>query len=265
LETASTIAAALRIATWNVNSVRSRLPRLVTWLAAHQPDIVCLQEIKCLDEQFPREAIADLGYHVETYGQKTYNGVALLARQKLDEVRRGLPGEDASAQRRLIAATAGDVRIVNVYVVNGEAPGSEKFAYKLAWMEELRRFLATYDLEREKVVVGGDLNVTFDDRDVHDPKRWHEQILCSSAERAALRRIVDLGLADAFRRFHEEGGHYTWWDFRTRAFERGWGLRIDHFLMSEPALGRCTGVAIDVEARRGEKPSDHAPVVATLR
>ncbi|MCK6447617.1 MAG: exodeoxyribonuclease III [Planctomycetes bacterium] len=253
----------MKIATWNVNSVRARLPRVLDWLASARPDVVCLQEIKCLDEQFPLEAIQEAGYNVATYGQKTYNGVAILAKSRIEDVVRGLPGEAPDAQRRVIGATIGDVLVFSVYVVNGEAVGSEKYAYKLEWLKRLAEYVRTLDV-KEKLVLCGDFNVTFDDRDVYDPEAWREKILCSTPERDALKRVMEPGLVDAFRRFHDEAGHYTWWDFRTRGFQRKQGLRIDHFLMSEPALAATSAVEIDVAARDGEKPSDHAPVIATL-
>jgi len=255
----------MKIATWNVNSVRARLPRVIDWLESAAPDVLCMQEIKCLDEQFPREVFEDMGYRVATFGQKTYNGVAILARENIEDVVRGLPGESPESQKRVIGAQVGEFLLLNLYVVNGEAVGSEKYAYKLEWMARVADFVRQrYDMG-EKVVLCGDFNVTFDDRDVHDPVLWHEKILCSTLERKALARIQEPGLIDAFRHFHQEGGQYTWWDFRTRGFERGLGLRIDHFLLSEPALACCTEVEIDRRARGGEKPSDHAPVIAHFR
>ena len=255
---------AMRIATWNVNSIRARFERLTAWLEERSPDVVCLQETKVEDAKFPREELSDLGYNVEIFGQKTYNGVAILSKQRLEDVVRGLPGEGPDAQKRVIGATIGDLMILDLYVVNGEAVGSEKFAFKLDWLARLADFVAgRYDMG-EKVVLTGDFNITFDDRDVYDPDLWREKIHCSTPERAALAQLMRPGLRDAFRQFHEESGHFTWWDFRTRGFQRGQGLRIDHFLMSPPALAACTAVAIDVAAREGEKPSDHAPVIATL-
>ena len=250
------------VATWNVNSIRARLERVLPWLAERRPDVVCLQETKCRDDQFPREPIEDLGYQIALYGQRTYNGVAILSRRPIEDVVLGLPGDGPDADRRVIQATIEDVIVVDAYVVNGKAVGTDKYAYKLDWMARFREHLATLDLT-EKVVVTGDFNVTFDDRDVHDPELWREKILCSTPEREALRAITDLGLVDAFRRFEEGPGHWTWWDFRTRAFPKR-GLRIDHFLASEAAMGACTGVEIDIEARKGERPSDHAPVLMTL-
>ncbi len=254
----------MRIATWNVNSIRARLERVVHWLTEQRPDVVCLQETKCQDEQFPREPLEELGYHIETFGQRTYNGVAILSKQRPEDVLRGLPDDAADAQRRVIGATVGDVMLLNLYVVNGEAVGSPKYAHKMEWMARVASFVERHYDMGEKVVLCGDFNVTFDDRDVHDPEGWREQVLCSTPEREALRGIMRPGLADAFRKHHEEGGHYTWWDFRTRAFAHDLGLRIDHFLMSPPALEACSAVEIDRAARGGETPSDHAPVVATL-
>ena len=254
----------MKISTWNVNSVRARLPRVLDWLELERPDVALLQEIKCLDEQFPAEPIADLGYSIETFGQKTYNGVAILSKRRIEDVRRGLPGEGPDAQRRVIAAQIDDLLVINCYVVNGESVGSEKFAYKLDWMARLADYVASFDM-REKLVVAGDFNVTFDDRDVHDPEAWREKILCSTPERDALARVMRPGLVDAFRHFHAEPGKFTWWDFRTRGFERGLGLRIDHMLLSAPALGSCEDVVIETRYRGGEKPSDHTPVTAILR
>ncbi|HTF90553.1 MAG TPA: exodeoxyribonuclease III [Planctomycetota bacterium] len=254
----------MKIATWNVNSVRARMERVVAWIEDKQPDVLCMQEIKCLDEQFPRQVFEDLGYRVATFGQKTYNGVAILAKQNLEDVVRGLPGETSDAQKRVLGAQVGDTLILNLYVVNGEKVGSEKFAYKMEWMARVAEFVRErYDMS-EKIVLCGDFNVTFDDRDVYDPEGWREKILCSTPERTALAKFGELGLRDAFRHFTTEGGHYTWWDFRTGGFKRDHGLRIDHFLMSDAALAACRGIEIDKGARGGEKPSDHAPVIAHM-
>jgi exodeoxyribonuclease-3 len=247
-----------------MNSVRARLQRLLPWLEARRPDVLCLQEIKCQDEQFPREPFEELGYQACVHGQKTYNGVAILSKRGLEGVVCGLQDADLDGEARAIAAQIGDLLLLNLYVVNGEAVGSPKYARKLAWLERLRESVRSRCPMHEKVVLCGDFNITFDDRDVHDPEAWREKILCSTPEREALRRITDLGLHDALRKFTQEAGHYTWWDFRTRAFERGLGLRIDHFLMSEAALACCIGIEVDLEARRGLKPSDHAPVIASF-
>ena len=254
----------MRIATWNVNSVRARLPRFLPWLAEHRPDVVLLQETKCVDESFPREPIEDLGYNIEAFGQKTYNGVAILAKSRITDVQRGLRDGEEDGQARVLGAMVEDVLVLSVYVINGQAVGTPAYAKKLEWLARLRKLMWEKYIMTEKVVVGGDFNVTFDDRDVYDPDAWREKIFCSTPEREALLRVMDCGLKDAFRHHVEEGGHYTWWDFRTRAFSRGQGLRIDHLLMSPPALRVCKSVEIDRAARDGEKPSDHAPVVATL-
>ncbi|MEO0651125.1 MAG: exodeoxyribonuclease III [Planctomycetota bacterium] len=254
----------MRIATWNVNSVRARLPRVLDWLGEHSPDVVCLQETKCVDEVFPRGPIEDLGYSIATYGQKTYNGVAILAKGAIEDVVCGLPGEGDEAEARAIGAQVGEFLVLNLYVVNGKEVGDPKYDHKLRWLEGVVRAIEERYPRDEKVVVTGDFNITFDDRDVYDPEKWHEKILCSTPEREALGRITGLGLTDALRHFDDSPGVYTWWDFRTRGFQRGNGLRIDHFLLSEPALACCTGVEVDTEERGREKPSDHAPVVASF-
>jgi len=254
----------MRIATWNVNSIRARLPRFLPWLEEKRPDVVLLQETKCLDEQFPREPIEELGYNIEVHGQKTYNGVAILAKSRIKDVHKGLRDEVVDDHARVIAGTVGDVMVVSAYVINGQEVGAPAYHKKLEWLSRLRKLMWESYLMTEKVVVGGDFNITFDDRDVYDPEGWREKIFCSTLEREALLRIMDCGLKDAFRKHVEDGGHYTWWDFRTRAFKYGNGLRIDHLLMSPPAYRACTAVEIDLVARGGEKPSDHAPVIATL-
>jgi exodeoxyribonuclease-3 len=254
----------MRIVTWNVNSVRARLPRLLPWLEENSPDVLCLQETKVVDELFPYEPLEDLGYNVVVHGQKTYNGVAILARHGIEAVVRGFPDDEEGAQARVIGCAVEDVLVLNLYVPNGSSVGSDKYAYKLDWLRRLRAFLdATYD-PSEKIVVCGDFNITFDDRDVHDPEKWHEKILCSTPERDALRNVMDFGLTDALRKHHEDAGIYTWWDMRGGSFPRDHGLRIDHFLMSDAALAACTAVDVDREARGGKGPSDHAPVLATL-
>jgi exodeoxyribonuclease-3 len=255
----------VRLATWNVNSIRARLPRVVGWLATQRPDVLCLQEIKCQDEQFPREPFEDLGYSIETFGQKTYNGVAILSRGGLEDVARGLPGDPGDTEARVMLATIGGLRVINAYVVNGREVGHEKYHYKLLWLARLAKLVEQQRAAGfEALAVVGDFNVTFDDRDIANPEAWHEQILCSTPERQALAGVVAAGVADSVRKFSQDKGPYTWWDFKTRGFERGDGLRIDHILLSPAALARCEGVTVDLEARRGPGPSDHAPVVATL-
>jgi len=251
------------LATWNVNSIRARLPKVLGWVEKRRPDVLCLQEIKCLDEHFPREPFEALGYRCVTHGQKTYNGVAILAREEPADVLRGLPGEE-EAGARVLAATVGGLRVINAYVINGQEVGHAKYGNKLRWMGVLAGFVRGQLASHARLALVGDFNVTFDDRDVYDPEAWRERILCSTPEREALSAVVATGLHDGFRRFVSEGGHYTWWDFRTRGFLGNRGLRIDHVLLSEPALADCRGVEIDLAARQGEAPSDHAPVLATL-
>lgn len=258
----------MRIATWNVNSVRARLPRVLDWLETAAPDVVCLQELKCQDGQFPAEPIEALGYQCAIYGQKTYNGVAILSKRGMEDVQRGFEGDPAPDHARVITAQVEDLLVVNLYVVNGKEVGDEKYALKLAWLDaliaDLRNRYGSAIESGERVMVTGDFNITFDDRDIYDPEAWRDKILCSQAERDRLQQLCDLGLEDALRKHHDEEGIYTWWDFRTRGFQRGNGLRIDHFLLSNAALGACSAVEVDTEERGQEKPSDHAPVIATI-
>ena len=255
----------MKLATWNVNSIRVRLPRLLTWLERRQPDVVCLQEIKVVDANFPVKEIEALGYRCLVDGQKTYNGVAILSRAEATDPVGSLPGDGPDAERRIQVATIEGIRIVNVYVPNGSEVGSDKYAYKLDWYHRLRAFLdASFDPQGE-VLLCGDFNVAPEDRDVWDPEQWRGQILFSEPEKEALRNVIAWGLTDALRIHHAEGGLYTWWDYRAGAFHRGWGLRIDHILVTSPLAKRCTAVEIDRDERKGEKPSDHAPVVATFQ
>jgi exodeoxyribonuclease-3 len=249
----------MKIASWNVNSLKVRMPHLSAWLREARPDVVGLQEIKLEEHAFPGVDLEALGYRAVVSGQKTYNGVALLARDPLHDPVRALPDLD-DPQRRVIAATVGDVRIVNLYVVNGQAVGSEKFAYKLRWLEAARAFLAAELQRYPRLVVMGDFNVAPEDRDVHDPAAWREQILCSTPEREALRGLFALGLHDSFRLFEPGAGHFTWWDYRQGAFRRNLGLRIDLILVSDALRPHLKAVGIDREPRTLERPSDHAPV-----
>jgi exodeoxyribonuclease-3 len=254
----------VRIATWNVNSIRARLPRVEAWLDAWQPDLLCIQETKVRDEDFPREPFLSRGYQVEVFGQPTYNGVAWIGREPARDVVRGLPDDPPGADRRLIGATLGGLRVVNVYVPNGTEVGSERFAFKIAWFGRLRAYLADACRPTDPVLVCGDFNVAPEDRDVHDPELWRGQLLFHPAERAALQDLMAWGLVDAFRLGTADAGHHSWWDYRAGAFHKGHGLRIDLILVSPP-LAACTrSVVIDREARKGPKPSDHAPVVIDL-
>lgn len=258
----------MKIATWNVNSIRARLTRVLDWLREHDPDIVCLQETKVEDDQFPKELLEDEGYNVVMSGQKTYNGVAVLARHRIENVITELPGGTGAPEdreKRVLGCCVEDFMILDLYVPNGREVGHENFYYKLEWLGRVRQLLEeSYD-PGEKVVVAGDFNITFDDRDVYDPERYHEKIHCSTPERKALRDLMAFGLHDALRKFHEEGGIYTWWDYRTKGFHRNEGLRLDHLLMSPKALDACDNVWVDKGEREGRSPSDHVPVLATFR
>ena len=253
----------MKIASWNVNSLKVRLPHLEEWLKTAAADIVALQETKLDDAAFPADEIARLGYRCVFSGQKTYNGVAILARQQPTEVVAGIP-DFADEQRRVLAATVGDLRIVNLYVVNGQAVGTDKYEYKLAWLAAAARWLADEIRRHPNLVVLGDFNVAPEDRDVHDPVAWHEQVLCSTPERQGLRALTDIGLHDAFRLFEPAGGHYSWWDYRQGAFRRNRGLRIDLVLAGEALKGHCRASGIDRVTRAWERPSDHAPVWLAL-
>jgi exodeoxyribonuclease III len=255
---------AMKIASWNVNSLKVRLPHLLDWLGAAQPDVVALQEIKMVDADFPHAAIEAAGYRALVSGQKTYNGVALLTRTEATDPIRDIPGFD-DPQRRVLAATVGDLRVIDLYVVNGQEVGSEKYAYKLAWLAALRDWLAQEIQRYPQLVVLGDFNIVPEDRDIYDPAAWHEQILCSSAERAALRALLDLGLSDSYRQFHSEAGHYSWWDYRQAAYRRNLGMRIDLVLIAETLKARAVAAGIDREPRALERPSDHAPVWVELQ
>jgi exodeoxyribonuclease III len=254
----------MKIATWNVNSLRVRLPHVIDWLKSEKPDVLALQETKLKDEDFPREALADLGYEVEYSGQPTYNGVALLARGTIGDVRTDIEGFD-DPQRRVLAGTIAGVRIYNLYVPNGQSVDSDKFQYKLSWLEALKSQVAREIGKHSRLVLLGDFNIAPEDRDVHDPAAWEGKVLCSPPEREALGRLLDLGLIDVFRVFEQEEKSYSWWDYRAAAFRRNRGLRIDLILATEAMKDRCTACRIDIEPRRRERPSDHTPVVAEFR
>ncbi len=254
----------MKIATWNVNSLRVRLPHVLDWLAARQPDILALQETKVTDEQFPREDFVSVGYQAVYSGQKTYNGVAIVTKAGATDIVTDIPEID-DPQRRILVATIGDVRVVNLYVVNGAEVGSDKYDYKLQWLKKISQYVRSQLAAHSNVVVLGDFNITPDDRDVHDPELWNEKILCSTPERAALQGMLDLGLTDSFRLFDQDEHLFSWWDYRTRAFPRNAGLRIDLILTSQELSDRCLGCEIDTQPRRRERPSDHAPVIATFQ
>ena len=253
------------VATWNINSVRARTERLLGWLQARRPDVVCLQELKCTDEQFPSEQARSLGYHPVLFGQKTYNGVAILSRTEPERVERGfLDGED-DAQARVVSATVSGVRVTSVYAPNGQAVDSPAYHQKLEWYGRFRRWLDVRHKTDELLVVCGDFNVAPEERDVWDPKLWEGQTLFSVPERAALRRAVEFGLEDTFRRLHPEPGRYSWWDYRMLGFPKNRGLRLDHVYATAPLVAALHAAGIDREARKGPQPSDHAPVWARFR
>ncbi|APR83783.1 Exodeoxyribonuclease III [Minicystis rosea] len=257
----------MKIASWNVNSIRSRLDQLTAWLARAAPDVICFQETKVEDDLFPHDALGEVGYRAVTFGQKTYNGVAIAAKfgLQIEDVKKDLDGDESDVHRRFIAATIEGVRIIDVYVPNGQAVGTPAFAYKLAWLERLRKELEAHCSPSGDVLLCGDFNVAPEPIDVHDPKKWEGQVLCTPDERAALRRVLDWGLVDAFRARHPgEAGLYSWWDYRMGAFKKNRGLRIDLALTTRGLLDRCTAVTIDKRPRELERPSDHAPVVIEL-
>ncbi|MGH8076411.1 MAG: exodeoxyribonuclease III [Lysobacter sp.] len=249
----------MKIASWNVNSLNVRLPHLQTWLAQSAPDVVALQETKLEDSRFPDTALAELGYRSVFAGQKTYNGVAILSRDRATDVQVGVPGLE-DEQRRVIAATVNGVRIVNLYVVNGQDVGTDKYAYKLRWLQAVQEWLQSELRAHPDLVVLGDFNIAPDERDVHDPLIWNDaHILTSTAERDALKRLLGMGLHDGYRLHHDVAGEFSWWDYRQAAFRRNLGLRIDLTLVSDALRARCVAAGIDREPRTWERPSDHAP------
>lgn len=254
----------LQIATWNVNSLKVRLPHVLDWLAARQPDVLCLQEIKLEDDRFPHAEFAAAGYQAACSGQKTYNGVAIVSRHPAHDVTTGIPGF-VDEQKRVIAATIHDTRIVCAYCPNGQSPDSDKYTYKLAWFDALIDWLRAETGRHPNLALLGDYNIAPEDRDVHDPAAWQGAVLVSEPERERFRALLGLGLKDAFRLFDQEGDGFTWWDYRQAGFRRNLGLRIDHILLTAPLAERCTACEVDKAPRRLERPSDHAPVLAALK
>ena len=254
----------MKIASWNVNSLNVRLPHLQQWLQEFAPDVVGLQETKLEDHKFPEDALLAAGYRSAFVGQKTYNGVAILARHPIGDVQLGIPGFD-DAQARAIAATVNGVRIVNLYVVNGQDIGTDKYAYKLRWLDAVHDWVADELRRHPRLVVLGDFNIAPDDRDVHDPAVWNDaHILTSAAERAALQKLLALGLHDGFRLHHDEAGVFSWWDYRQAAFRRNLGLRIDLTLVSDALRDATEGAGIDRTPRTWDRASDHAPAWVAL-
>jgi len=255
----------MKLATWNVNSIRARLERLIVWLEKHQPDVICLQELKSTDEAFPGQAIAEAGYHGAVWGQKTYNGVAILSKTEPAEVERGIKDRVKDPQARLISADIGGVRVLSTYVPNGSEVGSDKYAYKLDWMQRLRKYLGRRHSPSDRLILCGDFNVAVDDKDVARPEEWRDTVLCHCDARDALENIRAWGFTDVFRKHHPDGGVYSWWDYRMLGFARNNGLRLDHIFATEPLAARCTSAEVDRDERKGKKPSDHAPVIAVFK
>ena len=258
----------MKIATWNINGVRARLEGAVAWVKDARPDILCFQEIKTEDAAFPRRAFEDLGYNIETHGQKGFNGVALLSRLRFDEVSRGLPGDVGDEQARFIegvfSVPSGALRVVSLYLPNGNPTGSEKFAYKLAWMARFEAYARTRLAAEESFVLAGDFNVIPEPEDARNPAFWVNDALYQPETRRAFRRILNLGLTDAFRACHGEPGHYTFWDYQAGSWQKNNGIRIDHMLLSPLAADRLASAAIDKRTRAWDKPSDHVPVLIEL-
>ncbi|MFN3616433.1 MAG: exodeoxyribonuclease III [Aquabacterium sp.] len=258
----------MQLATWNVNSLSVRLPQLLDWLAANPVDALVLQETKLTDDKFPAAELQAAGYHAQWFGQKTYNGVALLSREPATDIVRNIPGF-ADEQARVIAgtvphATLGTVRVIGAYFPNGQAPGSDKFAYKMAWLEALNAWVKDELQRHPNLVLMGDYNIAPTDDDVYDPVGWKDQIHCTVEEREHFQRLLGLGLSDAFRQFEQAPRLWSWWDYRNLAFRKNQGLRIDHILLSQALQPRATACVIDKAPRKNERPSDHAPVVVTL-
>lgn len=253
----------MKIASWNVNSLRVRLPHVLDWLETSQVDVLALQETKMTDDQFPKQEIEAAGYQVVFSGQKTYNGVAILSKEKAEDIITDVPDLD-DPQRRILGATIDDIRFLDLYVVNGQEVGSEKYSYKLDWLNKVHRYIADNMKQHEKYVVLGDFNIAPADADVHDPEAWHERILCSTPERNALQEILDLGFDDSFRLFQQEENLYSWWDYRAAGYRRNLGLRIDLILTSKSLSEKCLSSVIDKEPRGWERPSDHAPVIVDV-
>jgi exodeoxyribonuclease III len=253
----------MKLATWNVNSLAVRLPQVLDWLAANPMDAIVLQETKLTDDKFPAAEIEAAGYRVAWFGQKTYNGVAMLSRGEATQVQKNIPGL-ADEQARVIAGTLGTLRVIGAYFPNGQAPDSDKFQYKMRWLGALREWLRTELEAHPRLVLMGDFNVAPEDRDVHDPVAWAGQIHCTPEEREHFRALVGLGLVDAFRLFEQPPKSWSWWDYRNLAFRKNQGLRIDHILVSDALKGKVRACVIDKLPRKNERPSDHAPVIVEL-
>ncbi|MBI4403259.1 MAG: exodeoxyribonuclease III [Deltaproteobacteria bacterium] len=255
----------MRLVSWNINSIRMRLPRLLALLKRVNPDIICLQELKCTEDKFPFDDIAKVGYQVSALCQKAYNGVAILAKNPPSEVSRLLDIDKKTGVCRFLQAKIEGVNIISVYVPNGQLVGSEQYIYKLAWLKQLREYLEIRHKPSDALIIAGDFNVAPEDRDVYDPEQWRGKVLFSDPEKKALKELCDFGLSDTFRIHHQEGGHYSWWDYRQLGFPKNHGLRLDFILASKTLADRCTSASILREERKGEKPSDHAPIIAEFK
>jgi len=257
----------MQLATWNVNSLKVRLPQVLDWLAANPVDALCLQELKLDQDKFPLQAFTDIGYHADWAGQKTYNGVAVLSKNPGSNIIKNIPGFE-DHQQRVLATTlpygSASIRVISAYCPNGQSLDSEKYQYKLSWYAAFQNWLAEEVRQHPHIAVLGDYNIAPTDEDVHDPAKWVGQVLVSEPERQALRGLFDLGLTDAFRLFDQPPKSFSWWDYRMNGFKRNAGVRIDHVLLSESLVKQCTACIIDKAPRANEQPSDHAPVVATL-
>ncbi|MGH8744050.1 MAG: exodeoxyribonuclease III [Burkholderiales bacterium] len=254
----------MRLAAWNVNSLKVRLPQVLEWLSAKKPDVLCLQETKLVDANFPSAEIQAAGYHSLFAGQKTYNGVAVLSRQAGEDIIAAIP-EFSNEQKRVLAATVDGIRVICVYVPNGQSVDSDKYRYKLDWLAALKGWLQTELKRHPRLAVAGDFNVAPEDRDVHDPEAWKGNVLVSPKERQAFRELLELGLKDSFRLFEQPEKSFSWWDYRLNAFKRNLGLRIDHILLNDVLAAACQSSTIDIAPRQHERPSDHAPVLAEIR
>jgi len=254
----------MKIATWNVNSVKARRERLLAFLEREQPDVLCLQELKTQDAQFPKDDVAQAGYHAATHGEKTYNGVAILSRTPLEDVRIGMNDAVDDPQARLISALIGQTRVLSVYVPNGSEPHSDKYTYKLAWLSRLHTLVGKLLADGTDLVLCGDLNIAPDERDVARPEQWNDTVLCTPAVRDHFKALLDLGLEDVVRKHNEAGGLYSWWDYRMLGFVKNNGLRIDHILATPSLAARSVEARVDRDERKGKRPSDHAPVLATF-
>jgi exodeoxyribonuclease-3 len=254
----------MMVASWNVNSINARRERLLRWLSDKQPDVLCLQELKGVDESFPSADVYELGYQSAVYGQRTYNGVAILAKSPIEDIRRGFGDADPDAEARFLSARVGTVRVLCCYVPNGQQISSEKYSYKLRWLDRLLAHLERHHSPAEPLVLCGDFNIAPEENDCYDPEGWRESVLFHSAVREKWRLLIRWGLVDTYRKHVPDAGKYSWWDYRMLSFPKGRGLRIDHVLATAPLAARCTAAAIDREERKGKQPSDHAPVSAVF-